>query len=307
MDSDTQRGARHAPFDEESMFALLVKAIKRFLARLCQGFAPISSSPVRSSDASGPMSVNMSAASVLSGAQDEREETPAPTLASVRHSACERVERAADNSLRHSLEAALALPPLECRHALRALLQQNFSDSHRIREACTALTHHLEAEIAPFAAEHPLTSASALAIFRAGLDHQDGAIAAQVDAHYALRSMTTELKRLESALADLTHARTLISAGAYTREALAAMIAQQSFDSAFLFQAETAKPAQAHPAPTRIDIQNEAPADAVSGRHLFGLDTGVQADELDVFFKHSAPQNTHALKKEPRPHLRARS
>src|SRR5260364_215813 len=67
MDSDTQRGARHAPFDEESMFALLVKAIKRFLARLCQGFAPISSSPVRSSDASGPMSVNMSAASVLSG------------------------------------------------------------------------------------------------------------------------------------------------------------------------------------------------------------------------------------------------
>src|SRR5260363_43845 len=78
MDSDTQRGARHAPFDEESMFALLVKAIKRFLARLCQGFAPISSSPVRSSDASGPMSVNMSAASVLSGAQDEREETPAP-------------------------------------------------------------------------------------------------------------------------------------------------------------------------------------------------------------------------------------
>src|SRR5260364_400705 len=59
-------------------------------------------------------------------------------------------------------------------------------------------------EIAPFAAEHPLTSASTLAIFRAGLDHQDGAIAAQVDAHYALRSMTTELKRLESALADLT-------------------------------------------------------------------------------------------------------
>src|SRR5260364_46397 len=98
-----------------------------------------------------------------------------------------------------------------------------------------------------------------------------------------------------------------IRARAYTREALAAMIAQQSFDSAFLFQAETAKPAQAHPAPTRIDIQNEAPADAVSGRHLFGLDTGVQADELDVFFKHSAPQNTHALKKEPRPHLRARS
>src|SRR5260364_182263 len=47
MDSDTQRGARHAPFDEESMFALLVKAIKRFLARLCQGFAPISSSPVQ--------------------------------------------------------------------------------------------------------------------------------------------------------------------------------------------------------------------------------------------------------------------
>src|SRR5260363_305479 len=45
MDSETQRGARHAPFDEESMFALLVKAIKRFLARLCQGFAPISSSP----------------------------------------------------------------------------------------------------------------------------------------------------------------------------------------------------------------------------------------------------------------------
>src|SRR5260363_346438 len=39
MDSDTQRGARHAPFDEESMFALLVKAIKRFLARLCQGFS----------------------------------------------------------------------------------------------------------------------------------------------------------------------------------------------------------------------------------------------------------------------------
>src|SRR5260363_436085 len=129
MDSDTQRGGRRAPFDEESMFALLVKAIKRFLARLCQAFAPISSSPVRSSDPSGPMSVNMSAASVLSGAQDEREETPAPTLASVRHSACERVERAADNSLRHSLEAALALPPLECRHALRALLQQNFSDS----------------------------------------------------------------------------------------------------------------------------------------------------------------------------------
>src|SRR5260363_437161 len=47
MDSDTQRGARHAPFDEKSMFALLVKAIKRFLARLCQGFAPISSSPVQ--------------------------------------------------------------------------------------------------------------------------------------------------------------------------------------------------------------------------------------------------------------------
>src|SRR5260363_259683 len=98
MDSDTQRGARHAPFDEESMFALLVKAIKRILARLCQGFAPILSSPVRSSDASGSMSVIMSAASVLSVAQDEREETPASTLDSVRHSASEGVERATDKS-----------------------------------------------------------------------------------------------------------------------------------------------------------------------------------------------------------------
>src|SRR5260363_295335 len=31
MDSDTQRGARHAPFDEESMFALLVKPSNVFL------------------------------------------------------------------------------------------------------------------------------------------------------------------------------------------------------------------------------------------------------------------------------------
>ncbi len=267
MASDTKGSARHPWLGEEGLFLLLVKAVKRFLARLCQGFSPI---PASQADTSGPAPVNASAASVLSETRclHGTEEAPLSTLNSVQRSVSAMIETIDLAGLFQSLEAASALPQSERHHALRALLQQNFSDSHRIREACTTLNHRLEAEIASFAAAH----------------------------HF---SMSVELKRLESALADLTHAREWIStramaSGAYTREELTTLMAQHGFDTAFLFQTEMEKPARA-----------QASIDSISDGHLFGLDAGIQVDELDVFFENSAPQNTRELKKEPRPNMRA--
>ncbi len=314
MDSDPKRSARHAPLDEESVFVLVIRAIKRFLARLCQGFSAGHFSQASSSDASGQALVNTPAASVCSQARtlSGTEEAWASKLDDVQRSVSAIVDTVAGDVFPPSLEAALALPPSERRRALRELLQHNFSDSHRIREACMILNHLLEEEIASFSAEHHLTPASALAIFRADREGQGSAIADRVDPNHAPHSITAKLKRLESALAGLTHARGRISthaiaSGAYTREALAAMIAQQGFDTAFLFQTETAKPIQAHPAPKRTDIQDEAPTDSVSDPPIFGLDTGVQADELDVFFKNSVPFTRHEFKKDPSPSMRARS
>ena len=245
--------ARSAPgvaSDDDGLFLRLIAAIRQFLARVCRAILPskLFSSPTsdNSRQDAGIAAAREEQGPVLSETGEEMvmDGVPESTLDRVRQTIDEMIDVAVGDTLPNSLKAALAMPDLGRRQAFRVLLQQNFGDTRQMREVRTELRQSIEEMIGPFATEYGINKESALALFRADLDNGGGVIASRVDPNSEIRGHVAELKRLDSALAALAKARgtictRAIEAGAYTREELAAVVAQQGLDTEFLFKAES--------------------------------------------------------------------
>jgi hypothetical protein len=168
---------------------------------------------------------------------------PEPSLDRVRQTVDDLVDSADGMALPNSLRSALAMPEIGRRQAFRVLLQQNISDTVQMREVSKAIQHDVQRMIEPFAQQHGIEPAAALAIFRADLDSGGGVLANRIDPNSELRGHVAEWKKLDSALAGLAQCRGVIcthaiEGGGYTREEIAALVAQQGFDTEFLFKAE---------------------------------------------------------------------
>jgi len=250
-----------SPEQEDSLIAKIIEAIRRFFARICRAFLPASSSKSADSDnslkkapgdmkgRSGDMTGGLSSEA---GARPSMAETDEElTLHGLSEKTLERVQQTVTDliasvegtGLSESVRSALSLTSEDQRTTFRVLLQHNLSDTLKIRSEARELESDIESLISPYADEHGLTAKQAVALLRADLESGGSFIANRVDPNCELRGRVAELQRLNSSLAGLARGRgqicaAAIESGSYPREELGTLIAQQGFDTEFLFRPE---------------------------------------------------------------------
>ncbi|MBC8641560.1 hypothetical protein IAG25_32575 [Caballeronia sp. EK] len=248
-----------SPDQEEGLIEKIIEAIRRFFARICRVFLPASSSANRVSDNSlqkpptdalglGDLS-RPESEGMPSVAETDDEISlhglPEPTLERIQETVDKLIHSVEGSGLSDSVRSALFMSEGDQRTTFRVLLQHNLSDTLKIRSETKALETDIESLISPYANEHGITTAQATALLRADLESGGTFIANRVDPNCEIRGRVAELLRLNSSLAGLAKARgeictSAIDSGAYVREELGALIAQQGFDTEFLFKPEAA-------------------------------------------------------------------
>lgn len=248
-----------SPDQEEGLIAQIIEAIRRFFARICRVFLPASSSTSKDSDNSrqrppgDPLRLDnllpQEAAEMPSVAETDDEISlhglPDPTLERIQETVNKLIDSVEGSGLSESVRSALSMSEGEQRTTFRVLLQHNLSDTLKMRSEAKALESDVESLVSPYANEHGITAAQAIALLRAELESGGRFIANRVDPNSEIRGRVAELQRIQSSLAGLAKARGEICSGAmesgsYTREELSALIAQQGFGTEFLFRAEPA-------------------------------------------------------------------
>jgi len=250
-----------SPDQEEGLIEKIIEAIRRFFARICRVFLPASSSASKVSDnslqnaptdalglgdLSRPDSQEMPSVSETDD-QISLHGLPEPTLERIQETVDKLIHSVEGSGLSDSVRSALSMSEGDQRTTFRVLLQHNLSDTQKMRSETKALESDIESLISPYANEHGITTAQAIALLRADLESGGTFIANRVDPNCEIRGRVAELQRLNSSLAGLAKARGeictgAIESGAYAREELSALIAQQGFDTEFLFKTEAAAP-----------------------------------------------------------------
>lgn len=252
-----------SPDDEEGLIARIIEAIRRFFARICRVFLPASSSANVGSDNSlqrpssdrvvlndQPVGADRFPSVTETDEELSLQGLSEPTLERIQETVNQMIHSVEGSGLSDSVRSALSMPEGDQRTAFRVLLQHNLSDTLKMRAESAALEGDIESLILPYASGHGIAAAQAIALLRADLESGGRFIANRIDPNSEIRGRVAELQRLNSTLAGLAKARGEICSGAiesgsYTREELGALIAQQGFDTEFLFRPD---PVVAHQA-----------------------------------------------------------
>ncbi|MFL9867610.1 hypothetical protein PQR67_25825 [Paraburkholderia fungorum] len=291
----------------ESMLSGVLEAIRRFLESIFHALGFRKPKP-KDGDVSKE-EVQQLAPPAITETKDEIcvEGLPHSALARVRKTVDAIVNAADGASLSNSLRTALlSMPDLGQRQVFRVLLQQNLTDTANTRNVSTTLRQDIERMLTPFATEHRIDPAAALALLRADLDSGGNTVAQRMDPDGQIRGHIGELQRLDSALSGLALHRGTVStlaidSGAYTRDEVRALIERQGVDAAFLADSPgSAQAIDTDPAISRLveqgvidtdtgnDISRAAAVDAaLSVQSELGPD--MKGDDLRDFIKTNSP------------------